>query len=321
MNKICYGCGCILQSDNELNPGYIPSNKIDTADYCKRCFRLTHYGSISNNDIEKSTKNILDKVNKDNIYKIYIVDILNINNDTIEIFNKIKGNKLFVISKIDLVSNSMNINNIINNIKKIYDIKCDIKYISSNKEFGINSLLKYLENNKINIGYILGPTNSGKSTLSNKLIDMYDTKLSKLTISNKRNTTLEFIKLRLSDKLTIIDSPGFLINDYGIKSKYKNIIKPITFNMKKDEVLNIDKFYIKFSNSSSVTIYTYDSIYSKKYYKDKNFDYDLDINDNTDLCINGFGILRIKNKNSISISNLDKQLVSVRMSMFGGNYE
>ena len=317
MNKICLGCGSILQSDNELNPGFIPENKYETSNYCKRCFRLTHYGTISNNEIEKSTKNILDKVNKDNIFKIYIVDILNINNNTIEIYNKIKGNKILVISKIDLVSNSININNIINNIKDIYKIKSDIKYISSNKEFCINSLLRYLEDKNINTSYILGPTNSGKSTLINKLMDMYNPKLSKLTISNKRNTTLEFIKIKINDKLTIIDSPGFLISDYGIKSKYKNIIKPITFNMKANEVLNIDKFYIKFSKNSSITLYSYDTLYCKKYYKDINYDYNIDINDNTDLCINGLGIIRIKNNNNLSIKGLDKELVSIRNSIFG----
>ena len=39
MNKVCFGCGSILQSNNELNPGYVPENKIDSAKYCKRCFK------------------------------------------------------------------------------------------------------------------------------------------------------------------------------------------------------------------------------------------------------------------------------------------
>ena len=317
MNKICFGCGSTLQCKNELNPGYIPENKIDTVNYCKRCFRLTHYGSISNNELEKSTKSILDNINKDNLFKIYIVDILNLNNNTMEIFNKIKGNKLLVISKIDLVSDSMNINSIINNIRNIYDIKSDIKYLSNNKNFGINSLIKYLENNNIKSTYIIGPTNSGKSTLINKLIDIYNPKLNKLTISNKRNTTLEFIRIKLNDKLTIIDSPGFLINDYGIKSKYKNIIKPITFNMKDGEILSIDNFYIKFNKKSSVTLYSYDRLEIKKYYKDVIYDYNLDIDNNTDLCISGLGIIRIKNNNNISVSGLDKDLISLRKSIFG----
>ena len=320
MNKVCFGCGTILQYENELNPGYIPENKYEEANYCKRCFRLTHYGEISGNELEKSTKTILDNVNKDNIFKIYIVDLLNINNNTINIFNKIKGNKLLLISKIDLLGKSVNLDRIVNNIRNIYNIKCDIKYISSVKDWGLN-IVKYLNNNHINKCYLLGPTNSGKSTLINKLTSEYNPKLNKLTISNKRNTTLEFIRINLCDNLTLIDSPGFLINDYGLKSKYKSIIKPITFNMKDGEILSIDKFFIKFMNSTSVTIYVNDAINTQKYYKEIEMEYDLEVDDNTDVCINGFGIINIKNKNIISINGLDKDLISIRSSIFGGSYE
>jgi len=317
MNKVCFGCGAVLQYDNELNPGYIPENKYDSANYCKRCFRLTHYGEISTNELEKSTKTILDNVNKDNIFKIFIVDFLNINNNKINIFNKIKGNKLLLISKIDLIDKSINIDNAISNLKNIYNIKCDIKLISSIKGWGIN-LVKYLNDKNINKCYLLGPTNSGKSTLINNLIEEYNPKLNKLTISNKRNTTLEFIRIKLNDNITLIDSPGFLISDYNLKSKYKNIIKPITFNMKENEILFVDKFYIKFLNPTSVTIYVNENLNMKKYYKELEFDYDLEINNNNDICINGFGIINIKNKNNISINGLDKGLISIRDSIFGG---
>ena len=321
MNKVCFGCGSILQSDNELNPGYIPENKLESANYCKRCFRLTHYGEISTNELEKSTKSILDNVNKDNSFKIYIVDFLNINNNTMNIFNKIKGNKLLLISKVDLMGNSISVDRVVENIKNIYDIKCDIRTISTVKEYGVNSLVKYLSNKHINKCYLLGPTNSGKSTLINKLMEIYNPKLNKLTISNKRNTTLEFIRIKLNDDLTLIDSPGFLISDYGIKSKYKNIIKPITFNMKDNEVLFIDKFYIKFDNATSITIYVNEVVNAKKYYKDIDFDYEVNVEDNTDICINGFGIINIKKSNNISIVGLDKELISIRKSIFGGFHE
>ena len=321
MNKVCFGCGSILQSDNELNPGYIPENKLESANYCKRCFRLTHYGEISTNELEKSTKSILDNVNKDNSFKIYIVDFLNINNNTMNIFNKIKGNKLLLISKVELLGNSISVDRVVENIKNIYDIKCDIRTISTIKEYGVNSLVKYLSNKHINKCYLLGPTNSGKSTLINKLMEIYNPKLNKLTISNKRNTTLEFIRIKLNDDLTLIDSPGFLISDYGIKSKYKNIIKPITFNMKDNETLFIDKFYMKFDNATSITIYVNEVVNAKKYYKDIDFDYEVNVEDNTDICINGFGIINIKKSNNISIVGLDKELISIRRSIFGGFHE
>jgi len=320
MNKICFGCGSILQSDNELSTGYIPVSKIDDAKYCKRCFRLIHYGEISNTDLEKSTKSILDNVNKDNIFKIFIVDILNINNNTMNILNKIKGNKLLLINKVDLISKDLNKDKILKRIKDIYNIKCDIKYISSVNNYGINSIINYLKEKRIFKSYILGPTNSGKSTLINKLLELNNSNINKLTVSNKRNTTLEFIRINIDD-ITLIDIPGFLISDYNLSSKYKNMIKPITFNMKENEILLIDKFYIKFKNSTSVTLYLYENLNIKKHYKEIDFDYDMNTNNNIDLCINGLGFINIKNSNKISICGLDKELVSVRYSLFGEKYE
>ena len=317
MNRVCFGCGVKLQCDDELSPGFIPSNKIDSANYCKRCFRLTHYGSLSDKETEKSTKNIIDNVNKDNIFKIYIVDLLNINDDTMEIFKSIKGNKLLLISKLDLLSKSFNKDKIIKRIKSIYDIKCDVKFVSTVNNYGVNSLINYLYYKHINKCYILGPTNSGKSTLINKLISDNNSKVNNLTVSNKRNTTLDFIRIKINDDLTIIDSPGFLVSDYGKTSKYKNIIKQITYNMKKGEVLFVDKFYIKFSEPTSVTLYIIDKINIKKYYKDIKFDYEVSVNSNSDICINGFGIINVKNSNNLSICGLDKNLISIRESIFG----
>ena len=314
MNKKCIGCGIELQYNDKNKIGYIPENKYNDSNYCMRCFRLIHYNDTSTKDKELSTNYILEKVNKDNIFKIYVVDFLNINNNTIDIYNKIKGNKLLLINKIDMLDKSINKNNIINNIKTIYKID-NILSISTLNDNHINLLLNYLNKNNINKCYILGPTNSGKSTLINKLCNNNN-----LTISNKRNTTLEFINIKL-DNLNIIDTPGFLISDYNLKTKYNHIIKPITYNMKDNDIIYIDKFYIKFKYKTSITIYCYEIIDTKKYYKDIKYDYSIDTTNNIDLCINGFGIINIKNKNNIEICNLDKELISLRESVFGGNNE
>ena len=314
MNKKCIGCGIELQYNDKNKIGYIPENKYNDSNYCMRCFRLIHYNDTSTKDKELSTNYILEKVNKDNIFKIYVVDFLNINNNTIDIYNKIKGNKLLLINKIDMLDKSINKNNIINNIKTIYKID-NILSISTLNDNHINLLLNYLNKNNINKCYILGPTNSGKSTLINKLCNNNN-----LTISNKRNTTLEFINIKL-DNLNIIDTPGFLISDYNLKTKYNHIIKPITYNMKDNDIIYIDKFYIKFKYKTSITIYCYEIIDTKKYYKDIKYDYSIDTTNNIDLCINGFGIINIKNKNNIEIYNLDKELISIRESVFGGNNE
>ena len=43
MNKICFGCGAKLQSVDEAKEGYVPDGKLESSDYCKRCFRMVNY--------------------------------------------------------------------------------------------------------------------------------------------------------------------------------------------------------------------------------------------------------------------------------------
>ena len=44
MENYCKGCGTLMQFDNPQLLGYSPKKE---ADYCQRCFRLTHYGAHS----------------------------------------------------------------------------------------------------------------------------------------------------------------------------------------------------------------------------------------------------------------------------------
>ena len=40
----CYGCGAIIQSEDEKKIGFVPKNALDRSQVlCKRCFRLKNY--------------------------------------------------------------------------------------------------------------------------------------------------------------------------------------------------------------------------------------------------------------------------------------
>ena len=78
---------------------------------------------------------------------------------------------------------------------------------------------------------------------------------------------------------------------------------------------------MKFDKPTSVTIYINELVNAKKYYKELDFDYEINIEDNTDISINGFGIINIKKSNNINIVGLDKELISIRKSIFGGFHE
>ena len=312
MDKYCSGCGALLQSDNELLNGFIPKEKYDNSTYCKRCFRLINYGDLNNNNILINNTKLINKINKDKSFKIFIIDLLNINNNTINLYNKIKENKMLLISKYDLYYKIFNKNKLFNKLNLIYNIK-KLDTISIKNNIDINKLINYFKNKKINNIMFIGPTNSGKSSIINKILEINNINHDKLTVSNSINTTIDYINIKLNN-LNIIDSPGFYINELTIDKDFKNHIKTITYNMKKDEILNIDNFYLKFSNNTSITLYMY-KIDSKKYYKDIKFDYEISVKDNTDLCINGLGFINIKKECIISISNIDKELISERMSI------
>lgn len=325
MIKICYGCGSKLQFDDKDKEGYIPKDKIENSTYCQRCFRLIHYGENKDSITPKSVNSIINTINKNAKYVLFLIDFITLDSNILNVFKKIKVPKCLVISKCDIIPNSIRFEAIVQSLRVIYGITSDIRFISSYDNLGINSLLKFLEE-KTNECYIIGESNSGKSTLINKMIDYAGSKLNKITTSYNLNTTLDFIRLNLSNKLTIIDSPGFVISDrlelgFLNKNTIKEGINPKVYQMKDGETLSVNDFFLKFENKCNVTLYMSNCISVKKYYKDINFSYDLNLDDNTDLIIKGLGFINIKNKTKIRVFNINNNYLEVRKSIFGGSYE
>lgn len=316
MSRICFGCGAKLQYSNKDSKGYVPENKLNDAKYCMRCFKLMHYGVNINDTVPKKVEEILYLVNSDNKHTIFMCDFLSLSDKIINIYNKIKGKKLLLISKIDVILKDIKIDTIRKYILNNYKVN-SVRFVSSVNGYGIDSLINYLITNNIRESYILGETNSGKSTLINNILDAFDSKLTKTTISNSKNTTLDFIRLNINNNLTIIDSPGFVTDSYELNCPLKKVIKPLTYQMKDGEVLKIDKFYLKFSASTSITIYSAYDLDIKKYYKnDINFTYNKKIDSNSDIVIYGLGFINVKNECTICVSNIDSTLLEFRESVF-----
>lgn len=316
MSKICFGCGAKLQYSNKDAKGYVPENKLNDAKYCMRCFKLMHYGVNINDTVPKRVEEILYLVNSDDKFTIFMCDFLSLSDKIINIYNKIKGKKLLLVSKIDVIPKDIKIDTIRKYIMNNYKVN-NVRFVSSVNGYGIDSLINYLITNNIRECYILGETNSGKSTLINNILDAFDSKLTKTTISSSKNTTLDFIRLNVNNNLTIIDSPGFVTDSYEVNCPIKKIIKPLTYQMKDGEVLKIDKFYLKFSIATSITIYSAYELEIKKYYKDDiSFTYNEKINSNCDVVIYGLGFINVKNECTICVSNIDSNLLEFRESVF-----
>jgi len=321
MNKICYGCGSKLQSIDKYKAGFIPEKKKDNAVYCQRCFRLIHYGENKETSTPKSISSIVNAINKDDKYVLFLVDFITLNKEIVKVFKKIKRPKTLVVSKCDIIPKSVNYQNIIKCLRDTYKIDDDISLISSYTNYGVQALLNYLYYERINEIYIVGESNSGKSTLINKMMDLTDSKLNRITTSFTLNTTLDFIRLKLNDNLTIIDSPGFVLDkkvniNVTNKNNIDKIIKPKVYQMKAGETLKLEDIYFNFTNDTNITLYMNNDLQVKKYFKSVDFDENIDVSDNVDVIIKGLGFINIKSKSKIKFKNISKDLIEIRDSLF-----
>ncbi len=309
MDKKCIGCGLILQNSNKNEKGYTPN--IDK-EYCMRCFRLKNYGE-KNIDEKINMEDIFNKVNKGKGVAFFFVDYLNINNYTINLFKKIYLKKVLVISKIDILRKDMKFNKIKKWLEDVYNINDDILFLSTKTGYGVNSILNYLDNININMAYIMGITNAGKSTFINKLLALHNIN-KEILVSDKPNTTLDFIPIHI-DNYKIYDTPGLLIPNMNLKLLKKEI-KPITFNLKKITTLMFLDYKITFLNPTSITCY-FNINDIKRGYKEIVGE-KMEVGSNIDVVIPGVGFINVKEAGELIINNRN---IEVRDSISGEEYE
>ncbi|MEG1351213.1 MAG: GTPase [Bacilli bacterium] len=323
-DKTCSGCGVKLQSDNTLKEGY--TNNLEN-DICMRCFRMRNYGDYqvitkSNDDFIK----ILEAVNETKDLVLYIVDILNIGKDLNFIKNYITNNMILIINKRDVIPKSVKDEKLIEYIKGLEVEFKDIIIISCEKNYNIDVVMKKIKLHKSSRNvYVIGFTNTGKSSLINKIIKNYSTNELELTISPLPTTTLNKIVINIDEDLTLIDTPGLVdrsnIVNYVDKDVLKKInakkeIKPKTFQIKKNQSVIVDNLlrvdYIE-GEKNSFTIYMSNSLKISKINSLKhdilkdNYKQEIDIKFDEDLVISGLGFIKIVNEGKVSVY-LDKNI-------------
>lgn len=313
MIKKCPGCGATLQYTDENKVGYTPKKD---AKLCERCFKLKNYNQKSIIDLKYSNSDIINLLNNKADLVLFITDFLNLNKKIVETYNQINvTKKVFIINKVDYIPNSINKEKYINWIKSTYLIKDNIILVSAEKNYNIRVINNILDESKN--PYICGYTNSGKSTIINKLSEINEKKSNILT-SLMPNTTLDVIKIKLDVNKYVYDTPGF-INDFDFNDNLypKKFLKPVTLQLKDNDIVSLNnEIFIKTDKATSLTFYMSNELNIKKVYDSNiNLTNEIDISDNADLVINGYGFINIKNSCNIKI-NLNTKDIEVRTSMF-----
>lgn len=258
MIKKCLGCGLILQ-DVEINrEGYIQDIE---KEICERCFRLKNYGEYKAVSLDNDTyKDILSCIPKDALV-VYLTSLLNINLDFVKDFK----NVIIVLTKKDLLPKSVKDYKLIDYVSKQINNYLDIEIISSVKNYNLDNLLlkikKYNNNKDV---YFVGMTNSGKSTLVNKIIKNYSDDEIEVTTSIYPSTTLNKIEINL-DNFKIIDTPGLLsegsiLNSLNLKEikkiTPKKEIKPRSYQLKGKGSLIIENYIrLDYYTDNNIAIY------------------------------------------------------------------
>ena len=309
MNKQCLGCGVLLQDENVLNIGYTTNLNND---YCERCFRLKNYGEYQR--VDKSDEefiNILKTINKTNDLVVYVVDILNIEEDIKNIRNYINNKMILVINKKDCLPKSVKDSKLIDYFKDL-DIFEEVIIVSAVKNYNIDYLLKRIKYYQISKDvYIIGYTNAGKSTLINKIMTNYSETDASLSISSLPTTTLNTLTLKVDEHLNLIDTPGivsttnitnFIGTEILKKINPKKEIKPKTYQIRKNQAIIIEDLvridYIE-GNRNSFTIFVSNDLKIKRLLNNRHDDLkDLDMTEynigyGEDLVIEGLGFIKV----------------------------
>ena len=218
MTKYCYGCGVLLQANDEQKAGYVSKLDLRTDLLCQRCFRMKNYHEYHSHYLtSQHFKKIVAETIKNDCLIVLVVDLFDLNASFNEnIIELIKQNPVIIVgSKRDLLLKSVKDQKIKAYLKMMaqkYDLNLqDVVLASAQKKYEIDTLLasiyRFYQNKDV---FIVGVTNVGKSSLLNALVNSVAQTKQQVTISNYPGTTLDSIKIHLATNVYIYDTPGLV---------------------------------------------------------------------------------------------------------------
>lgn len=216
---VCVGCGVTIQTENPTGLGYAPKSALEKEIIiCQRCFKLRHYNEVQDISLtDDDFLKILNEVGRSDALIVKIVDIFDFNGSWLPGLHRFAGkNKVLLVgNKVDLLPKSVKRNKLINWMKQeAKDLGLrpeDVFLVSSAKGQFIKETAEAIEHYRNGKDvYIVGCTNVGKSTFINRIIKEVSGEGDIITTSHFPGTTLDVIKIPLSDGKALIDTPGII---------------------------------------------------------------------------------------------------------------
>ncbi|MDH6366068.1 MULTISPECIES: ribosome biogenesis GTPase YqeH [Breznakia] len=253
MSKICKGCGVTLQTENPNAIGFVQNMD---QEYCKRCYRLSHYGDVMIN-MQQGIDNdaLLQSVNALDALIVWVVDIMDFEASIIPGMNRHFMGKdiLLVCTKSDLLPKTTSagkMGNFIQNRLRTHGIQVvgiiAVPNLHKQEAQSVSdveaAIAMYRKQRDV---VMLGNANAGKSTLLNALMHSHD-----LTISHHPGTTLDLNPIPF-DGYTLYDTPGMVNTKSYLTYVPETQLKDVMFHKE----VNPKKFQLRQNQSLALAGY------------------------------------------------------------------
>ena len=212
MEKYCKGCGTLMQFDCPDQLGYSPKQD---AEYCQRCFRLTHYGAQSLSRVQGIDEGkLMKQVSSMDALIVWVADCFDFEASLLKNLNRhfFKQDLLIVATKRDLLPETLSQEKFERFLKSRLKEE-NVQYVEllttglgkyERDEQILEAILRVRKGKDV---IIMGKANAGKSTLINSLFQQPI-----LTVSRYPGTTLELHAMDF-DGFKIYDAPGLRNDD------------------------------------------------------------------------------------------------------------